>query len=172
MWYAKVVDLRILTAGPAFAVARNDHVLVQIWEATHDGSSPHRAPFLVIERELRDMKQRLRGERPLLVLSVVSEDAPMPDAESRAVASRFAQFFDYYVGVHEGTGFRASLVRSVVAGMALAARVKARYEVSGDLVKGCAALAAHSGGAVDPAELLSAVIRIREGIERPARVPR
>lgn len=55
----------------------------------------------------------------LIYVYVASEDSNVPDAESRRIASEIAQHVDVMVGVHEGSGFRASAVRAVVTGISL-----------------------------------------------------
>lgn len=147
------------------AIATWQNVLVQLWEGPLS-STTQAAEFRRVIATLKRMKSRTR--EPVLVFTVVSVHTTMPDAASRAIAAEMPAWFDYYVGVHEGTGFRASMVRAVVAGMALAARVKARYDVTEDLASGARLLAARSSGVTAP-DLLAVVADLRQRVAaRPA----
>lgn len=156
----------VLSLSGAHAVVTWNNVLIQIWEA-HVDPDLQAQEFRRVLSALKRMKSA--GVSPLLVLAVVSVQTDMPDSTSRAIATEFPEYFDLYVGVHEGTGFRASLVRAVVAGMALAARVKARYEVTEDVTSGARLLAQRSGGTVKAEDLVAVVSDLRERIAAKAR---
>lgn len=155
--------MEIVSLASTHAVAVWRNVLIQIWERPLDPLDQARE-FRRVLRTFERQAALKSPARPLLALTVVSETTTMPDAESRRIATDFASYFDYYVGAHEGTGFRASLVRAVVAGMALAARVKPRYDVCSDARHGAALIASRSSGTVFADELYAVITELRARI--------
>ena len=67
------------------------------------------------------------SECGVYLLTVVEEDAPMPPYEAREVVAVFlrngAGRIRMSAVVHEGAGFRAAAVRSVVTGIAMLSKV-------------------------------------------------
>lgn len=63
--------------------------------------------------------RRTTHQRELHYLYVAGEHAEVPSAESRAIAAGIAQHVDASMGVHEGEGFRASVVRAVVTSIGM-----------------------------------------------------
>ncbi len=64
--------------------------------------------------------RRTTHKSELHYLYVASENAEMPSTESRTAASSLSRFVDSSMGVHEGEGFRASVIRAVVTGIGMA----------------------------------------------------
>lgn len=154
------VEIVALSGEHALAVWQN--VVIQIWEGPTDPVTSRRA----LETTLATFKRmrRVTLERPLLALSVISAHASMPDPKSRAIASEFPSYFDYYVGVHEGPELRAALVQTAIEAMALAARVEPRYELVEELAEACSRLASRSACTVDANELFDVVSELRTRI--------
>ena len=71
--------------------------------------------------------------RGIYMLTIVEEGAPMPPAEVREALARFLESGSGKTllsgVVHEGTGFRAAAVRSVVTGLAMLARLPYPHRV-------------------------------------------
>lgn len=139
---------------PGHAVGVVGATLVQIWET----AGPDAARMQRILELLRQRRATLSASYSIAVVSVAS---PMPDAEARKVAAAFPEYFDFYVGVHEGTSFRAAMVRAVLVGMAMLGRVRARYEVCSTVEEGVRELATQSRGAVLETELLRGIDELR-----------
>jgi hypothetical protein len=93
---------------------------------TADGPSafsPITARRVVSEIErLRRTSHRSR----LVYVYVVAEDANLPDHETRKIVAEVAQHVDAVIGIHEGTGFRASVVRGMITSINLLARQRLR----------------------------------------------
>lgn len=155
----------LVTVGSGYAVGRLSNLVIGIFDDVRD-PRVYRSEFTRILRLIEQLKPSLEPGVPLIVVAVVSERTAMPEPEARAVAARFAEHFDYYVGVHEGTGFRASLVRSVIAGMAIAARQKARYDVAPDVFRGAELIQERSNGTLRADEVVHVVDELRREIVR------
>lgn len=65
----------------------------------------------------------------LLYAYVMGEHAEVPGAEARRILSELPEHLDVLVGVHEGSGFRASMIRGVVTGIAMASRRRVQPEI-------------------------------------------
>ncbi len=161
--YSPSMHVEIIALSEAHALAVWQNVVIQIWERSTDPGVTRQE----LERTLATFKRVRRATqgRPLLALSVISAHASMPDPKSRAIAAEFPSYFDYYVGVHEGPELRATLVRTAIEAMALAARVEPTYELVGELAEGCSRLASRSSGGVDAVDLCDIVSQLRERIE-------
>lgn len=155
----------LVTVGSGFAVGRLSNLVIGIFDDVRD-PRVYQTEFTRILRMIEQIKPRLERGVPLIVVAVISERTAMPESEARAVATRFADHFDHYVGVHEGTGFRASLVRSVVAGMAIAARQKAKYDVASDVLTGAELIQERSNGTLRADEVVHVVDELRREIDR------
>lgn len=151
------VEIVFLSEAHALAVWHN--VVIQIWEGPTDPTTTR----LALEKTLVTFKRvrKLTLDRPLFACSVISAHATMPDPRSRAIAAEFPSYFDYYVGVHEGSELRATLVRTAIGAMALAARVQPRYELVGDVARACRKLASRSGDSIDADELCEVLSELR-----------
>lgn len=60
---------------------------------------------------------------------VMGEFAEVPGAEARNTLSELPEHIDAAVGIHEGSGFRASMIRAVVTGIAMASRARIHPEI-------------------------------------------
>ena len=76
---------------------------------------------------LQAFGQRL-GKGKMAEISIIANDAPMPEAETRAVLEKgvpvVSPFYACVGAVYEGTGFRAALVRGVLTSFQLLSRSK------------------------------------------------
>ena len=70
-------------------------------------------------QEIRKLR-RTTHAKELHYLYIVIDQAQMPSAKTRQVAAALPTLVDTVVGVHEGEGFRASVVRAVVTGIGMA----------------------------------------------------
>ena len=138
---------------PGHAVGISGTTVIQVWEST--------GPDATRMRRILDVLTRLRSTgRHVQMLACIAETSPMPDAAARKIAASFPEYFDYYVGVHEGTSIRGALVRAVLLGTAMVSRVRARYEIFSTVDDGVRGLVAH--GANDASELRRCVCELRE----------
>lgn len=142
---------RVVWRPPTHAVIAGRDVLVQLWETESPAEGMRAVKLWCEDRKLRE------GDRPLFMMSVVGEGGPMPDGEARAIASEFPAYFTEFVMVVEGSGFRASAVRAVLAGMALVAPRRTAPTVVTSVAEGCVSLARQSGGVLDGARLEAAI---------------
>ncbi|MBN8609792.1 MAG: hypothetical protein J0L92_04380 [Deltaproteobacteria bacterium] len=65
----------------------------------------------------------------LLYAYVMGELAEVPGAEARNILAELPNHMDASVGVHEGSGFRASMIRAVVTGIAMASRARIHPDI-------------------------------------------
>lgn len=153
-------DIEIVSIADTHVVGVWRNVVIQIWEHPIESLVQRRA-FQKTGEAFRTLRAKLGPSALLLAITVVSAHTNMPDAESRKIAAEFSSWFDYYVGVHEGTGFRASLVRTVVAGMALVAPKRAAHDICSDVRHGAAILAGRAGGTLTSADVVAAISELR-----------
>lgn len=121
-----MVELAISYADDACAIGTLAHVCAVIWRgectvARHDEWV----------RASRDLARRLGT--PIAVLAIVTEGAPAPPSAVRTVQGRFLEDLSrtaLAAGVIvDGVGFRAGLVRAVVASVSALARYKCPFRV-------------------------------------------
>jgi hypothetical protein len=155
----------LVSVGSGFAIGRVENLVVGLFDDVRD-PRVYRTEFTRILELLVKIKPELPAGVPLIVVAIVSERTAMPEGDARAVASRFAEHFDYYVGIHEGTGFRASIVRSVLSGMSLAARRKAKYDIVSDVPRGAELVGARSHGTIRTEQVVQVVKELRTEIGR------
>ena len=109
------------------------------------------------ERAVQERKRlrRTTHAKELRYVYVVLENAVMPGPKTRDIATAISGLTDTVVGVHEGEGFRASMVRAVVTGIGMVTGT------SPEIVKNsaeAAALLASKSANVGPAEELRVAI--------------
>ncbi len=76
------------------------------------------------------LKLRRTSHRDRLIyVYVAGEESGMPDQESRRIAAQLQGHVDTVVGVHEGAGFRASVVRAIVTGITQLGQHKVRPRI-------------------------------------------
>ena len=68
--------------------------------------------------EIRKLR-RSTHTKELHYVDVVTEHASMPGAKTRQIAAALPTLTGSFTGVHEGEGFRASVVRAVVTGIGM-----------------------------------------------------
>jgi hypothetical protein len=114
-------------ADSACVVATIDNLCVGIWKGECTMS---RSDEWI--RAARALAVRLGT--PIAVLSIVTEHAPSPSHQVRDVQGRFLEELSRTAvaagATVDGTGFRASFVRAVVAGVCAIARYKCPFKVA------------------------------------------
>jgi len=156
-------DIEMVVTAQTHAVFVVDDVLVQLWE--------YESPTLAMAAVLgRCVRWKLEDkDRPMWMMSVVGGRSSMPDGKARQIASEFPGYFDRFVMVADGTGFRAAVIRSVLTNMQLLSKVSASTpEVVGSVDDGIRALVAGSHGAVDGDRLREAITRVRSTLKKKA----
>ena len=110
------------------------------------------------ERAVQELKRlrRTTHAKELRYVYVVLDNAAMPGSRTRGVATAIATLTDSLVGVHEGEGFRASVVRAVVTGIGMVTGTNPEIVKTG---AEAAALLASKSANVGPAEELRVAIQ-------------
>lgn len=139
-------------------VAHVDGLLLQIW----DGPAPTAAAFDLMVPVLEDDFRRT-GHKPA-ALTVVGVASGMPDEAARKQAAALPAHFSYYVGVHEGGSLRASVVRLVLAGMAMLSPHRADTTIVSTLEEAIGLLTVRSPSLPPPNELMAAIVALRQQI--------
>jgi hypothetical protein len=145
--------------GRDCAIALCDDVFIQIWTGP-----AHHDVLQMVATSLKSLKLDAFKARKLFVLHIVAETASPPDSEGRKIAAKFLPHIHHHVNVTEGTGFRASLIRSVIVGIALLASLRANYEVTASLSAGLDALA-KAGCHASRTDLQAAVTELRAKLD-------
>lgn len=159
------MEWRIILEGPGFLVAHIDGLLLQIW----DGPAPTAAAFDLMVPVLEDDFRRT-GHKAA-ALTVVGASSDMPDEAARKRAAALPAHFSYYVGVHEGGSLRASVVRLVLAGMAMLSAHRADTTIVSTLEEGLGLLRARSPALPPQADLLAAIVALRARVGPSRRPP-
>lgn len=133
-----VHETKILTSHPGASVGTYGPLVVAIT----DGPSAF-VPSTVRSSidEIARLRQTTHAER-LIYVYVAGERSGFPSDEARKTASQLASLVDYCVGVHEGSGFRASAVRGVVVGISMLSSSKVRPEIVSTIGEAAAVLVA------------------------------
>jgi hypothetical protein len=116
---------RVLTVTDDHCIAIWRRFLVVVWRK--DTTSPAVADF-------RAALTRLASEtHEVALLTVVEPNAPPPPSDVRdalaAVLAEFGKLIKFSAVAFEGTGFRAAMVRGVVTGLTLLARMPYPHKV-------------------------------------------
>ena len=150
---------RIVWNPPSYAVVCVGDVLAQLWETE--------SPTPAFQSILSWCEARkARTSAPLWMITVVGETASMPDADARKIAAKFPSFFTQFVMVTEGAGFRASVVRSVLAGMAMLSSRRTAPHIVATLSEGAQLIGTLSNGAVNATALHGQLGEIRSELRR------
>ena len=128
---------RVLYQSQDCTVALCDDVMIQIWEGP-----AHNDVLGAILGLFQTLKNGDFHARKLYVLHVVSETASPPDATGRAIAAKFLDYFEFHSNATEGTGFRASVIRSVIVGILFLSRVRTKHAVTASVSEAAQALVA------------------------------
>lgn len=149
-------SVRIVCEGDGYVVAVWRNVVIQCWlKATPT------AALQATLAEFRSLRTRELKDRKLLSLAVIAEGTPPPDSEGRAVGAGFPQYFDYFTAIVEGTGLRVSVIRGVLTGMAMMARMRAKWEIVATVAESAAALAKQPGAEFSADELVAVIAKLR-----------
>lgn len=129
--------------------------------AVTDGPESFRPEYArrVLE-EVSRLRRTTHADR-LIYLYVAGERSSLPEPEVRDTVAQVAEHFDACVGVHEGSGFKASAVRAVIAGITMLSRSRVRPEIVATIEQGVEALSVRHPDLGTRAELLSAVLEVR-----------
>lgn len=145
----------VLWVEPGFALGMVGPTMVQAWEAETQPNGERMTRIL-------EALQRLKPNYPrLFMLAYVGERSPFPDAEGRKVASLFPGYFEFYVGVHSGSSFRMSMVRSAMAALVMMSPVRSRFEVFEKLDEAARRLAKQAHPEINALSLIDEVNELR-----------
>lgn len=102
----------------------------------------------------------------VLILTVVEEGAPMPDAAARNELGRMlksgAGRTKKSAVVYEGDGFRAAAVRSVVTGISVFSKPPFPHKIFARVADAAGFLASEAGNGVTGKDLLNIITDVRE----------
>ena len=150
---------RVVWNPPSHGVVCIGDVLAQLWETE--------APTPAFRSILSWCEARqARTSAPLWMITVVGETATMPDGEARKIAAEFPHYFTEFVMVIKGSGFRASVVRSVLAGMAMLASRRAAPHIVATLSEGAQLLDSFGDGTLNAAQLHGLLGELRAELRR------
>jgi hypothetical protein len=149
-----------LVETDSFAVFSVDECVVLVWK---------QPPIMAAVDENRRLFQQLRTRHPqdklsYLVVAETGVGIQMPSDVRAALAAMLREYQKAIVGsaiVFEGTGFRASIVRSVVAAINIASRLEFPSSVQSDLASAARWLVEKGGLRMSAADLVDAVRAFR-----------
>lgn len=150
---------RVVWHPPSHGVVCIGDVLAQLWE-TESPTPAFRSILSWCEA------RQARTSAPLWMITVVGETSTMPDGEARKIAAEFPRYFTEFVMVVEGSGFRASVVRSVLAGMAMLAPRRATPHITSTLSEGAQLLGSLGDGSFNAMHLRGRLGEIRAELRR------
>jgi len=125
-------EVRILHSEPSHAIAFLERTLVVLWQ-----TETRKEAVL----ELALLLARL-AEEPgrLALIQVIGDHAISPDGDTRAALAKMLKANETRIVasavVFEGSGFRASMIRSVVIGISLLSRPKCPHTVFASTAEG------------------------------------
>lgn len=116
------------------------------------------------ERAVQELKRlrRTSHARELRYVYVVTHDSDMPSARTRELAIAIPSVTDSVLGVHEGEGFRASMVRAVVTGIGMA--TGSNPDIVKTTAEAAALLASRHASVGPAAELRAAIDTLRRAV--------
>jgi hypothetical protein len=147
--------LDLLRVERRYGVATVGQVLVAVWE---DESIPTMAMF----EDLLELIRKLRREslaRELITLCIVAERAVVPEPALRRIGAQGFLLSDLFVVVHEGSGFRATMVRALFTTGVLAMSAKANLQITADVDEASALIARCACSAPVKASVLASNVR-------------
>jgi eukaryotic-like serine/threonine-protein kinase len=133
--------VRLLRVEPSHGVALAGHTLVVLWL----GETSKQAV-----RELRTQLENHAAENGrVALLQVIGERAIPPDGEARAALAAMLKDNEARIVasavVFEGSGFRASVIRSIVVGISMLTRPKCPHTVFASVSEGITWLSVQLG---------------------------
>jgi hypothetical protein len=135
-------EVHILRTEASHSVAFTGRTLVVLW---HTETS---------DRAVRELSALLAGQAAetgsVSLLQVIGERATPPDGIARTALATMLKDHEARIVasavVFEGTGFRASVIRSVVVGISMLSRPKCPHTVFASVSEGVTWLSGHLGG--------------------------
>lgn len=112
----------------------------------------------------------------VFLITIVEQGAPMPPSEVRDLLANFLEVGSgktlMSAVVHEGSGFRAAAVRSVVTGLAMLARLSYPHQVFGSVEVAARWFASASASGLNADELAEAIAEARSRATQSSTVAR
>lgn len=145
----------VRSKSDTYCVASWNGILLQLWLKGTPLSGVRE-----VRRLAREMGDSLRG-----TLVVIGRDAYMPDEAARAELAAFTKESVPRMArsamVFEGDGFRASVVRSIMVGLAAAARIGVKYKIFANVAEAAAWMTEEPALDLAPGSLEAAVRDLR-----------
>lgn len=114
--------------------------------------------------EVGRLRRTTHAER-LVYLYVAGERAGIPGTEVRDKLAKVGELMDACVGVHEGTGFRASAIRAVIAGITMLSRTRVRPQIVASIDEAAAQVTATHSDLGGRMAVLEAIREVREAAQ-------
>ncbi|MDP3275526.1 MAG: hypothetical protein Q8Q09_10050 [Deltaproteobacteria bacterium] len=120
-----MLSLHTVHEEPNHALTVFGPVLICVW----CGPLPHNAQrATAVLHQLKRMRSSSHRDK-LLYVYVAGATSTFPDDDARRIVSGYLVHFDASVGIHEGDTLRASIVRSIVAGMQMMSKTRSKNTV-------------------------------------------
>ena len=135
-------EVRILHSEPSHAIAFLERTLVVLWQ-----TETRKQAVLELGSLLAGLAGLAEESRGLALIQVIGDHATPPDSDTRAALAAMLKANETRIiasaVVFEGSGFRASVIRSVVVGISLLSRPKCPHTVFASTADGLAWLSGH-----------------------------
>jgi hypothetical protein len=152
------MEMKIELSTRDCVLAAWEGVVVGLWRGKTTAAAMQRVGQLV-------NRYAIERQAPLLILTVVEKNAPLPPSEARAELVSFLKgsngLVERHAVVFEGEGFRAASIRAVVAGVALFSRPDYPYRVFESVGAAARFLAAGRNGTLAAHRLVRMVAEAR-----------
>jgi eukaryotic-like serine/threonine-protein kinase len=134
--------IRVLRADASHGLALTGPIVIVLWENETSSGAVHELAALLATHAAENGRVAL--------LQVIGERATPPEANVRAALAAMLKDNEARIVasavVFEGTGFRASVIRSIVIGISMLTRPKCPHTVFASVKEGIAWLCTHLGG--------------------------
>ena len=167
--YREAVDhMRIELNTRDCVVAVWEGIALGLWRGTTTVAAMKRSRQIVSDYAVE------RGA-PLMLLTVIEENAPLPALEVRMEMVSFLKGSngnaERHAIVFEGEGFRAASIRAVVAGVSLFSRPEYPYRICGSVGAAARFLTAGRSARIAPHRVIRLVNEARRNVSTQTMVP-
>ena len=135
-------EIRFLRSEACHGIALTGRTLIVLWQTETRNEA--------VGELARLLAARAAEVGSVALLQVIGDGATPPDAAARAALATMLKDNETRIVasavVFEGTGFRASLIRSLVIGISMLSRPKCPHTVFASVSEGVAWLCSHLGG--------------------------
>jgi len=160
-----VTEVELLLLDDVHAVVLWRDVVIQIYDGPMRAETDFDRAARSALSAFQTARRHAGDDGVVLGLTVASAGSGVPDAESRRTMLEHPKWFDYFVAAVEGNDLRTSVIRLMLSGLGLVARVPAsKWEIVSDVATAAATLARRSRGRFVTEELDALVGELRARI--------